>query len=260
MDVSHQLCAAVAYLHRVDIIHRDLHVGNVLLSGARRDSVCTEELDGLSPGSCLRALPFTGKVHVEVCDFGKAMPSPADGEVVLPLPYRPPELLLAQGASLKARNESAGEWVYKEPATAKYQHGVGVWPLACFMVFVASGDLPFGHQDCGAGLLKKMFERLGAVCRPLVNRSRWDIFTDLHGARFLDTYGTRKRSAHAWPELVCSLVKGVLQWDSTARPRAVELLNCIGPTAACPLGSSKARSSAFLDNLCDGAQPQRRHL
>ena len=141
-------------------------LGSVLLSGDSRDSVCTEELGGLPPGSSsarLRALPSAGKVHVEVCDFGKAVPIPADDEVVLPLPYRPLELLFARGASLKARNELAGVWVYCEPASAKYQYGVDVWPLACLMVFVASGDLPFSHSDCGAVLIKKMFERLGAV-------------------------------------------------------------------------------------------------
>lgn len=75
-NICLQMSKAVAYMHGKGVLHRDLHALNVLLS---------------NQGGMNQLL------HAEISDFGKAHPVPSDGAVVLPMPYRPPELLLAPG-------------------------------------------------------------------------------------------------------------------------------------------------------------------
>ena len=66
MDVSLQITRAVSYMHGKGIWHRDLHAGNVLLSGnLAGHSVVVPAFGGpggMSPGQAIR--PNTGRLHM----------------------------------------------------------------------------------------------------------------------------------------------------------------------------------------------------
>lgn len=203
-----QMSKAVAYMHGKGILHRDLHALNVLLSGP-----VDTPTDALPQGQLL---------HVEISDFGKAHPVPADDEVVLPLPYRPPELLLAPGALLRV--SAAFQYVYGEPFIAKYKEGVDIWPLACLMEFAVKGRLPFGSDDDGVVVLKRLLGRLGEPPQALVRRNRWGILQGEVGTGFVAANARRGGLSPA-AGLEESWARRVFQWSESARPDASDFVH-----------------------------------
>ena len=203
-----QMCAGVVYLHGLRILHRDLHSGNVLLTEKHA-----------AEGSC--------KWHAQVSDFGKACPAPGDRQLVLPIAYRSPELLFAQGASLEqSKNAWFGGFVYKAPPEANSNVCVDIWALACLFLYASTRDLPFGYSEDGAKIAAKMLQCIGVPDRRMMIQAKWAIFQSRAGPQFLQTFG--KRRAPNWPSFLSQCLHSVFQWDMELRPSARELQRFFG--------------------------------
>ena len=189
------------YMHDLNILHRDLHPGNVLLSG------------GWSP--C--------EWQAQLADFGKACCKPWDRQVVLPLAFRSPELLFAQGACLvEKKNAGLGGFAYQPPLEADNTKSVDIWALACLFKFAYTGSLPFGHSNDGAQLIAALLHKMGAPDHRCTVRAKWTIFHTRAGPKFLQTYGRSR--AELVPGLFLNLCEqAVFQWDMETRPSAHSL-------------------------------------
>ena len=204
VSISTQMCKAIAYLHAQSILHRDLHAGNVLLTWQ----------GGMSPAEVSVA-------HVEISDFGKSCIAPGDGSMVLPIHYRPPELLFAHGSVLRCSDELFGKYTYQEADIVEYDYNVDVWPLGCMLVLIDCGELPFGCSRDGTEYAKRLLSTMGAPSKQEIKMKRWTMLTTRIGIQFMETY-SRRTAPPIWKR-VERLAQSIFQYQSVARPQASRL-------------------------------------
>lgn len=211
--VSRQMCNAVTYMHQKKILHRDLHSGNILVS------------PGATPGD---VSPVGAGIHIEVSDFGKACVVPPDGSMVLPMCYRPPELLFARGSVLRRSGDMlSGSYMYRAAEFAEYRYNVDIWPLGCLIVFVSCGQPPFGWSHEGPAYAKQLLSTMGAPPARLVSQMNWQVLQTSVGVEFLQIYGS-KATPPIWQKVkVAKLVAAVFQYTEAARPSAQDMVESL---------------------------------
>jgi serine/threonine protein kinase len=118
LHLCEQMAAAVAYLHRLEVLHRDLHHGNVLLTRL----LPTAASGGVSPSK----VPTSGRsVRVQLADFGLCCTKPPlDRLVVLPIQFRPPEILFGNGSAICTDADAKFKYkaCYRAPSTRRFDH------------------------------------------------------------------------------------------------------------------------------------------
>ena len=120
--------------------------------------------------------------------------------------------------------------VYVGPTCAKYQEGVDIWPLACLMVFTATGGgLPFGHEGNGVAVLRRLFQRMGVPPALLVTKNRWRLLQSEEGVEIAAGYrgGLSPDAGGGFSSLPPeqAWVKRVFQWAEDSRPSASDFVH-----------------------------------
>ena len=113
---------------------------------------------------------------------------------------------------------------YVWPTCAKHQEGVDIWPLACLMVFTATGGLPLGHDGNGVAVLRRLFQRTGVPPALLVTKNRWRRLQSEAGVEIAAAYrgGLPPDAGGGFSSLPLeqAWVERVFQWAEDSRPSA----------------------------------------
>ncbi|KAF2106473.1 kinase-like domain-containing protein [Lophiotrema nucula] len=242
--IPKQLLLAVDYLHQQDIVHGDVHEGNVLFripEGFERDLEEIEQYevtrkDGrpLEEGiPRMLVVPhdfdlelddeeFESFNHIQLIDFSSSffMSNPPKTTHTV-LDVSPPELVFCKSLDKK----------------------MDIWSLACTVYYLVAGDWPFDARDDRRNIIPQIHRVLGeadwllAAFEDTVYEGKWDDLPQLRFSNYrdycslegmLETHhisqesgpNTKRNAAAA----VISFLRRGLTVDPSNRPTTVELL------------------------------------
>ncbi len=203
-SVSLQIAEGLAHMHSLQIMHRDLHLGNVLIS--------------TQPGD---------KWRVVVSDLGRAtLVQGHDGRAdVFNCAYRPPEIFFSRGSSLVV--DRSGRLQYVAPQKAAYGTPADVWALACMMVVVVTGRLPWG--EVGENVLahiRGLLLQWGIPDLLMARRNQWTFF-DVDFMRLFRGHSepTGPGSLPIPPGIMKTCIEAALIYDPRRRATAVQVVS-----------------------------------
>ena len=219
VDLCLQLAEAVEVCHRRDVLHRDLHTGNIMVSGEQ-------------------------EFLLQLIDFGRAARLPLNSSERessrwYDVRLRCPELLLTG-----QHNPKAG-WVYSK-YKVKYGKPADVWAMAGVMFIICTGAGPCGsveeHSElhCAVGMLKA----LGVPDLIFAEANKWLFLGQDSDWRPLVAKSIQgKQEYQELPELLRSPLRKALVYNPDRRLSAAAFLR----EATCQRpGSSQAKLALFI--------------
>lgn len=204
-DFCLQLAEGVCRLHSLQILHRDLHSANVMMTDDR---------------TCL-----------QIIDFGRATELPITDRraTIYSVPYRPPEILFAPGARVYR-----GAW--QQGSQAEYGFPADIWAMACIMCVICSGYGPQGYMEqvCEFTCARGMIEMLGLPDLILASQNRWTFFDDdSQWKHLVNTKASKKRKDFAVPASLKDVVAASLRYNPGMRPLASQVVRQLGGACSC---------------------------
>lgn len=157
MDLTDQLAAGLEHIHGKNVIHRDLHSGNIL--------VLVPSDGGPEGGS---------SISVRVCDFGLACIGPKSSD----------EIAERLSIAVVGGYNAPPEIVFVDERRVKrvyYTAALDVWCFGCIALEIGcEGVPPFWSRQGRDGIKDKVLELFGSPPDEVASRYRW---VGVHGRR-----------------------------------------------------------------------------
>ena len=189
LKLAEQAAAGLSHMHKQDVVHNDIHTGNLVLYGAR--STDTQHL------------------QVKWADFGRACWAKECGNLnfrpseLFNLSFRPPELLFGGGAHIIAKGvgpHGHSRWHYVNGSgRARNSTASDVWAFGCILMYITKAYTPFRPLDTFQDeVVQQIVSMVNVLGRP-----RPEIIRSLGWSQMFDNFVVPVKSTGRcdWPSL-----------------------------------------------------------
>ena len=221
--VTRSVARAVAHLHSRQILHRDLHPGNILLSF----SSC------LQPGHRPTVFDIA---RVAVTDFGQSCDAHGDKPMV------------ARSAMVAASMVRPPECFFGDLNRCRYDAPVDVWAIGMDFIFMIKGAAFFPTLNSARAFHAFITSVLGPIDRQLSNTLSWR--SDCAGPALRSGLNLGLQPAAGGANVIDHL--SILQYDPAKRPSATEVDRKLAARVIIPRPRQSSDDDAVTNILNDG--------